>query len=48
MDDKMNRLTNLVGGAKQQVSDEGIEDTIRDLAGYSILTLVEMVKAKGE
>ena len=43
MDDKMARLANLVNGAKQEI-DESIEDSLQDLAGYAILTLVEMRK----
>jgi len=45
MDDKMRRLENLVGGAEQNV-DESIEDTLLDLAGYAILTVVELSKEK--
>lgn len=44
MDDKMRRLENLVSGAEQNV-DESMEDTLLDLAGYAILTALEMRKA---
>ena len=43
MDDKIRRLETLVGGEEAQVS-ESIEDTIADLAGYALLTLVELRK----
>lgn len=45
MDDKMRRLENLVGGAEQNV-DESIEDTLLDLCGYSLLTLIELRKQR--
>jgi len=38
MSDKVQRLANLLTGEKAQV-EESIEDTMRDLAGYSILWL---------
>jgi hypothetical protein len=44
MDDKLSRLTNLIHSKQQEVNDEGIDDTLRDLAGYAILTLVEFSK----
>ena len=41
MSDKVARLGNLLQvGSSQQVEDESIDDTIRDLAGYCILLLV--------
>ena len=43
MDDKMRRLETLVGGEEAQVA-ESIEDTVADLAGYALLTLVELRK----
>lgn len=49
MEDKMNRVINLTqkkGEAK--VSDEKIEDTILDLANYSIMALIEMDRYKSE
>ena len=42
--DKLNRLKTLVRGQEQQVSDESITDTLMDLAGYAILSLVEIYK----
>ena len=42
MSDKMNRLTNLVTKGNQQVKDESIEDTLKDLASYAIMTIVEL------
>ena len=42
--DKLNRLKTLVRGQEQQVSDESITDTLMDLAGYAILSLVEIKK----
>ena len=47
MYDKVNRLTNLTnkGG---EVNDESIEDTLRDLAGYSILALAQLQSEKKE
>lgn len=45
MDDKMRRLENLVGGAEANV-DESVEDTLLDLAGYALLCVVELQKAK--
>ncbi|ENJ9653526.1 DUF1599 domain-containing protein [Clostridium botulinum] len=39
--DKVNRLQSLCT-KDQQVKDESIKDTLRDLANYSIMTLIEM------
>ncbi|NHI48065.1 DUF1599 domain-containing protein [Clostridium botulinum] len=39
--DKVNRLQSLCT-KEQKVKDESIEDTLRDLANYSIMTLIEM------
>lgn len=41
LNDKMNRLKTLIK-TDQQVKDETIADTLRDLAGYAILSLIEM------
>ncbi|MBO5484352.1 MAG: DUF1599 domain-containing protein [Lachnospiraceae bacterium] len=46
MEDKWNRLDNLVKGEKQMVSDESIRDTLLDLAGYCIMTTMELDKKK--
>ncbi|STO12726.1 Domain of Uncharacterised Function (DUF1599) [[Flavobacterium] thermophilum] len=43
LDDKMRRLKQLLKN-KAQVKDESIEDTLIDLAGYAILTLMELNK----
>ena len=45
LDDKMSRLDNLADGGNDSVG-ESIEDTLADLAGYAILTLVEFRKNK--
>lgn len=39
LSDKLNRLESLMSGNDQQVSDESITDTLKDLAGYSILAV---------
>jgi hypothetical protein len=46
IDDKINRLNNLIKGAKDSVG-ESVEDTLIDLAGYALLTLAELRKSKG-
>ena len=40
--DKLNRLCALTKSGEQRVQDESIEDTLRDLANYSIMTLIEL------
>lgn len=42
IEDKFNRLRTLAGGAEQKVQDESIRDTLRDMANYAIMTLLEM------
>ena len=37
MSDKMSRISNLIKDNKPQVKDESIEDTLVDLANYSII-----------
>ena len=44
--DKVNRLQSLCT-KKQKVSDESIVDTLRDLANYSIMTLIELENQEG-
>lgn len=39
--DKYSRLKTLMQGAEQKVKDESIEDTLKDLANYCIMELVE-------
>lgn len=46
MEDKWNRLDNLVSGKKALVSDESIRDTCMDLANYLIMTVMEMDNQK--
>lgn len=43
--DKYNRLVSLCT-KEQRVADETIEDTLRDMANYAIMTLIEMEKEK--
>lgn len=45
LEDKLNRIKALIKN-DQQVHDESIEDTLMDLANYSIMTLVERHKDK--
>lgn len=45
MTDKFARITSLVSGVDQKVKDEAIEDTLKDLANYSIL-LAGYLKSK--
>ena len=45
--DKYNRLANLVSTNKEiQVVDETIEDTLKDLANYCIMTIIELKNDK--
>ena len=44
--DKLNRLCALTKSGEQRVQDESIEDTLRDLANYSIMTLIELERRK--
>lgn len=46
--DKYSRLKTLKGGAEQKVMDEGIKDTLMDLANYCIMELVEMSADESE
>lgn len=45
--DKLNRLCALTKNDHRQVKDESIEDTLRDLANYSIMTIIELNRLKG-
>ena len=45
--DKLNRLCSLTKNSSQRVKDESIEDTLKDLATYSIMTLIELRREKG-
>lgn len=40
--DKFNRIENLILGAKNQVPDETIKDTLLDMANYCLMTLIEL------
>lgn len=42
MSDKMSRIISLSTGTKNEVTDESIKDTLKDLANYAIMTLIEM------
>ena len=44
--DKLNRLCSLTKNFSQRVKDESIEDTLKDLANYSIMTLIELRRLK--
>jgi Nucleotide modification associated domain 1 len=45
--DKLGRLDSLVlKGQEQKVSDESIEDTLKDIAGYALLELARLEKSK--
>lgn len=46
MEDKWNRLDNMASGAEQKVADETIRDTLLDLAGYCVMTIMELDKQK--
>lgn len=42
LDDKLNRTKSLIKKQQQMVDDEGIKDTLMDLANYAIMTLIEI------
>lgn len=42
--DKYNRICQLAKGNERKVKDEAIEDTLKDLASYCIMTLIELGK----
>ena len=44
--DKLNRLCSLTKNSSQKVQDESIEDTLKDLATYSVMTLIELRREK--
>lgn len=46
LSDKFNRAENLILGAKNDVADESLDDTLMDMASYSIMLLMELHKAK--
>ena len=45
--DKLNRLCSLTKNSSQRVQDESIEDTLKGLATYSVMTLIELRREKG-
>jgi hypothetical protein len=49
MRDKLNRLDNLlVNQVQRSVYDERVEDTLLDLANYSLIAILELLKAQSE
>ena len=46
LEDKMNRLDNLISNDVVANVNETLEDTLYDLVGYGILTIVELEKLK--
>lgn len=48
LEDKLNRLKSLVKNGTAQVKDESIEDTLLDLANYSIMGEIELILDKQE
>ena len=44
--DKLNRLESFAQKKDMLVSDESVEDTLRDMANYAIMTLIELRMAK--
>ena len=45
--DKLNRLISFGRGQDMKVNDEGVKDTLMDLANYAIMTLIELRREKG-
>lgn len=41
LEDKLQRVKNLVRNGGAEVNDESIDDTLLDLANYAIMTLIE-------
>ena len=41
LEDKLQRVKNLVRNGSAAVNDESIDDTLLDLANYAIMTLIE-------
>lgn len=50
IEDKLNRVATLTkkSTTEQQIKDEKIEDTLLDLANYSIMALIELDRVKSE
>jgi galactitol-specific phosphotransferase system IIB component len=45
--DKYQRIKALAAGVKNNVSDENITDTLKDMANYCIMTLIELEQERG-
>ncbi|MDR0675728.1 MAG: DUF1599 domain-containing protein [Elusimicrobiota bacterium] len=43
LEDKLNRLTTLLRSKEETVKDESVLDTLRDIANYAIMEIVERV-----
>lgn len=49
LEDKLNRLRALtLKGNQQQVKDESVIDTLKDMANYAIMTVIEMELGEGK
>jgi len=49
LEDKLNRLRALtLKGNQQQVKDESVIDTLKDMANYAIMTVIEMEMQEDE
>ena len=49
LEDKLNRLRALtLKGNQQQVKDESVIDTLKDMANYAIMTVIEMELEEGK
>jgi len=49
LEDKLNRLRALtLKGNQQQVKDESVIDTLKDMANYAIMTIIEMELEEGK
>ena len=48
LSDKFNRICNLIKRGEDKENDESLEDTLLDLAGYSILGLKYLEEHKNE
>ena len=46
MEDKINRIRNLVLNKNQKVEDEKIRDTLMDLSSYCILAIIDLEQDK--
>ena len=48
LSDKLERFKRLTRSGEQNVKDEGVRDTLIDLANYAIMTIVEMERVKND